>query len=151
MVYPGTGSANDPLHIGEAASPWTRYQERTHRLSARPEQLSAGGHYQGECIPCVSTRSVPRYDETSDDDNYSPGFHAQPHLATHEPDLAHVIRGYPERPSRRDWYVTNNRPTPAPLPMHRQLGVPQPHVVDRGPGRPYPQLRLPQMQDFQGD
>ncbi len=66
MVYPGTGSASDPLRIGETASPWTRHQERAHRLSARPEQPSAGGYYPSEGIPRVSTRSVPRYDETSD-------------------------------------------------------------------------------------
>ena len=89
MGYPGTGSASDPLHIGETASPWTRHQECAHRLSARPEQLatSAGGHYQGEGIPHDSARSVPRYDETSDNDNYSPGFINQPYLATHE----HII------------------------------------------------------------
>ena len=107
----------------------------------------------GEGIPCVSTRSVPRYDETSDDDGYPPGFHAQSRLGTHEPDLAHpnVTRGYPERPSRRDWYEAANRPTPAPLQRTREFDVPQPHVVERGPGRPYPQVRLAQMQDFQGD
>ncbi len=31
MVYPETGSASDPLRIGEAVSPWTRHQGRTHR------------------------------------------------------------------------------------------------------------------------
>ncbi len=34
VVYPGTGSASDPLRIGETATPWTRHQERAHRLSA---------------------------------------------------------------------------------------------------------------------
>ncbi len=101
----------------------------------------------------VSTRSVPRYNESSDDDNYQPGFHAQPYAGTHEPDIAHpdVIRGYPEWPSRHDWYTLNNWPTPAPLPRHRELGIPKPPVVDRGPVRPYPQVHLAQMQDFQGD
>ncbi len=91
--------------------------------------------------------------KTSDDDSYPPGFQTQPYLATHERDLAHpdVIRGYPERPSRCDWYEANNWPTPAPLPRQRELGVPQPPVVDRGPVSPYPQVRLAQMQDFQGD
>ncbi len=147
MVYPGTGSASDPLRIGETVSPWTRHQERAHRLSARPEQPSAGGHHMGEDIPCISARSVPRYDETSDDDGYPPGFH------THEPNLAHpdMTRGYPERPSCRDWYKAAHQPTPTPLPRTREFDVPQPHVVDRGPGRPYPQVRLAQMQDFQGD
>ena len=130
-VHPGAGGASNALRVGETVSPWKRHQERAHRLSARPEQPSAGGHYMGE-----GTWSVPRYDESSDDDNYQPGFHAQPYLGTHEPDLAHpdVTGGYPERPSRRDWYEANNRPTPAPLPRHRELGVPQPPVVNRGPG-----------------
>ncbi len=116
MVYPGTGSASDPLHIGGTVSPWTRHQERTHRLSAHPEQPSGGGHYPGEGIPRVSAQSVPRYDETSDDDSYPPTFQTQPYLATHEPDLAHpdVTRGYPERPSRRDWYEAANWPMPLP-------------------------------------
>ncbi len=43
MVYPGTGSASDPLRIGETVSPWERHQERAHRLSARPSQPSGGG------------------------------------------------------------------------------------------------------------
>ncbi len=89
VVYPETGSARDPLRIGETASAWTRHQEHAHRLSARPEQPSAGGYYPSENIPRVSARSAPRYDETLDDDNYSPGFTAQPYLATHEPNLAH--------------------------------------------------------------
>ncbi len=104
MVHRGAGSASDPLRIGETVSPWTRHQEHAHRLSARPEQPSAGGHYMGKGIPRVSARSVPHYDETSDDDGYPPGFHAQSHLGTRKPDLAHpdVTRGYPEWPSRRD-------------------------------------------------
>ncbi len=153
MVHSGADGVSNPLQVGEAVSPWTRHQERAHRLSAHPEQPSVGGHYIGEGIPRVSTRSVPRYDETSDDDNYQPGFHAQPYLGTHEPDLAHpdVIRGYPEWPSRCDWYEATNRPAAAPLPRHREFGIPQPPVVDRGPVRPYPHVRLAQMQDFQGD
>ncbi len=104
MDYPGTGSASNPLHIGETASPWTRHQERAHRFSARPEQLSAGDYYPGEGIPRGSAWSVPHYDEISDDDNYSPVFTAQPYLATREPNLAHpdVTRGHPKRQSRRD-------------------------------------------------
>ena len=126
MVYPGTGSASDPLRIGETARPWTRHQERAHRLSARLEQLSAGGQYMGEGILRVSTRSVPRYDETSDDDGYPPGFHAQSRLGTHEPNLAHpdVTRGYPEWPSRRNWYEAANQPTPALMPRTREFDVP---------------------------
>ncbi len=153
MAYPGTGSASDPLRIGETASPWTRHQEHAHRLSARQEQPSAGGYYPGEGIPRVSALSVPRYDETTDDDNYPPGFTAQPYLAAHEPSLAHpdVSRGFPERSSCCDWYEANTRPTPAPLPRQRELGIPQPPVVDRGSGRPYPHVRLAQMQNFQGD
>ncbi len=152
MVHPGTGSASDHLHIGETVNPWSRHQERAHILSAHPEQPSAGGHYMGEGIPRVSAQSVPRYDETSDDDGYPPGFHAQSHLGTHEPDLAHpdVIRGFPEWPSRHNWYEATNQPTPAPLPRQREFGIPQPPVVDRGPVRPYLQVRLAQMQDFQG-
>ena len=153
LVYLGTGSASDPPHIGETASPWTRHQERAHRLSAHPEQLSAGDHYPGEGIPHVSARPVPRYGETSDDDGYSPGIQAQPYSAIYEPGLIHsdVIRGFPEWPSRRDWYDGNTRPTPDPLSRQRDLGIPQPPVVAKGPGRLYPQVRLAQMQDFQGD
>ena len=40
---------------------------------------------------------------------------------------------------------------PGPLPRHGELGIPQQPIVDRGPARPYPQVRLAQMQDFQGD
>ena len=96
MVYPGTGSTSDPLRIGEMASPWKRHQEHAHRLSACLEQPSAGGRYPGEGIPRVSARSVPRYDETSDDDNYPPGFTTQPYLATYEPNLPHpdVTKGH---------------------------------------------------------
>ncbi len=89
MVHPGAESASNPLRVGEAVNPWTRHQEHAHRLSARPEQPSVGGHYMGESVLRVSTWSVPRYDETSDDDNYQPSFHAQSHLAIHEPGLAH--------------------------------------------------------------
>ena len=66
-----------------------------------------------ESGPRVSAQSVPRYDETSDDDNYQAGFHAQSD--------------------------------------HGELGVSQQPIVDRGPVRTYPQVRLAQMQDFQGD
>ncbi len=95
MAHPGAGSASDPLRVGETVRPWTHHQERAHRLSARPEQPSAGGRYMGEGIPRVSAWSVLRYDETSDDDGYPPGFQDQPYLGTHEPDLAHpdVTRG----------------------------------------------------------
>ncbi len=153
IVNPGAVGVGNPLRVGETVGPWTHHQECTHRLSGHPEQPSACGHYMGEGIPCISARSEPRYDKTSDDDNYQPGFHAQPYAGTHELDLAYpdVIRGYQELPSRRDWYEANNWPMPAPLPLQRELGVPQPHVVDRGPIRPYPQVRLAQMQDFQGD
>ncbi len=98
-------------------------------------------------------RGLFGYDETSDDDNYSPGFTTQPYLATHEPNLPRpdVTRGHPEWQSRRDWYEATNRPMPAPAPRAREYDVPQPHVVDRGLGRPYPQVRLAQMQDFQCD
>ncbi len=37
------------------------------------------------------------------------------------------------------------------MPRHRELGIPQHHIMDKGPVRPYPQVRLAQMQDFQGD
>ena len=152
MVHAGADGVSNSLQVGEAVSPWTHHQERAHR-SARLGQPSAGGQYIGEGIPCITARSVPHYDETSDDDNYQPGFHPHPYLGTHEPDLAHpdVIRGYQEWPSRRDWYRATNRPVPTPLPRHREFGIPQPTAVDRGPVRPYPQVRLAQMQDFQGD
>ena len=107
----------------------------------------------GDSVPCVNGRSVPRYDEISDDDNHQPGFHAQSYLGTHEPGLSHlyVTRVYQERPSPRDWYEASYRLVTASLPRHRELGVPQQPIVDRGPVRPYPRVRLAQMQDFQGD
>ncbi len=62
-----------------------------------------------------------------------------------------MTRGCQERLSRLHWYEAPTRPAPAPLPRHGELGVPQQPTVDRGPVRPYPQVRLAQMQDFQGD
>ena len=56
MVHPGVDSASNPFRVGETVSPWTRHQERAHRLSARPEQPSAGGHYTGEGIPRIAAR-----------------------------------------------------------------------------------------------
>ncbi len=107
----------------------------------------------GQSILRVSARSVPHYDETSDDDNYQPDFQTQSHYGRHEPGLAHpdITRGCQERLSCRDWYEAPARPAPAPLPRQGEFGVPQPPNVDRGPVRPYPQVRLAQMQDFQGD
>ncbi len=104
VVHPGTDGVSNHLRVGETVSPWTRHQEHTHRLSACPEQPSVGGHYKGESVPRVSTRSVPRYEETSDDDNYQPGFHAQSYFGTYEPSLAHpdVTRGCQKRLSHRD-------------------------------------------------
>ena len=128
MVHPGADGASNPLRVGEAVSPWTRHQEHAHRLSARPEQPSVGGHYMGESVPRVTTRSVPRYD-----DNYQPGFHPQSYYATYESSLAHsdVTRGCQERLSHLDWYEAPPRPAPAPLLRHDELGVPQQHIVDR--------------------
>ncbi len=143
MVHLGADSVSNPLRVGETVSPWTHHQERTRRLSACPEQPSVGGHYMGESVPRVSAWSVPRYDKTSYDDNYQPGFHAQSYADTHGPSLAHpgVTRGYQERPSCRVWYEASNRPAPASLPRHGELGVPQQPIVNRGPVRPYPQVR----------
>ncbi len=120
MDHPGADSASNPPRVGESVSPWTRHREYAHRLSACPEQPSVGGHYMGESVPRVSVRSVPRYNETSDDDNYQPGFHTQSYYATHEPGLAHpdVTRGCQEWLSRHDWYEAPTRPAPAPLPRH---------------------------------
>ncbi len=153
MVHSGTDSASNPLGVRETVIAWTHHQEHAHRLSACPEQPPVGGHYMGESLPRISTWSVPRYDETLDDDNYQPGFHAQSYYGTHEPGLAHpdVTRGCQGRLSHRDWYKVPTRVVPAPLRRHRELGVPQQPIVDRGPVRPYPQVRLAQMQDFQGD
>ncbi len=133
MVHPGAGGNSNCLRVGEAVSPWIRHQERAHRLSAHREQPSAGGHYIGKFIPRISARSVPRYDETSDDDNYQPGFHAQSYAGTHEPGLGHpdVIRVYPEWPSHRNWYEAATRPMEALLPRHRELGIPQPPIPSR--------------------
>ncbi len=52
--------------------------------------------------------------------------------------------------SRRDCYEAPARPTPAPLSRQVEFGVPRQPVVDWGPARMYPQVRLAQMQDFQG-
>ncbi len=89
MVHPGANSASNPLRVGETVSPWTRYQERARRQSACAEQPSVGGTHVGKSIPCVIAQSVPRYDETSNDEHYQPGFQAQPYYGTHEPGLAH--------------------------------------------------------------
>ncbi len=82
----------------------------------------------------TSAKSVPRYDETSDDDNYQPGYHARPYYGTHKLGLAHpdVTRGCQERLSCIGWYEAPTRPVPAPLPRHGELGVPQQPIVDRG-------------------
>ncbi len=53
MVHPRADSASNPLRVGEAVSPWTRHQERAHRLSACLEQPSVRGHYIGEGVPCI--------------------------------------------------------------------------------------------------
>ncbi len=80
----------------------------------------------GKSVPCVSVRSVPRYDETSDDDNYQPGFQAQSYNSTHEPGLAHpdVTRGCQKRLSCRYWYETPARPASVSLPRQEEFGVP---------------------------
>ncbi len=70
-----------------------------------------------------------------------------------EPGLAHpyATRGCQKRQSRRDWCESPARPAPAPLPRQQEFGVPRQLVVDRGPATLYPQMRLAQMQGFQGD
>ncbi len=142
MVHPGANSASNPLRVGETVSPWTRYQERARRQSACAEQPSVGGTHVGKSIPCVIAQSVPRYDETSNDEHYQPGFQAQPYYGTHEPGLAHpdITRGCQEQLSLHDWYEAPARPAPAPLPRRGEFGIPQPHAVDSGPVRPYPQV-----------
>ncbi len=77
MVHLGMDGASNPLRVGETVSPWTRHQEHTHRLSACPEQPSVASHYMSKNVLRVSARSVPCYDETSEDANYQPGFHTQ--------------------------------------------------------------------------
>ena len=62
-----------------------------------------------------------------------------------------INRGCQERLSRRDWYKAPARPAPTPLPRQGEFGIPQQPIVDRGPVRPYPLVRLTQMQDLQGD
>ncbi len=49
----------------------------------------------GKSIPRVNARPVPRYDKTSDDDNYQPGFRTQTHYGTLESSLAHPNQGMP--------------------------------------------------------
>ena len=137
MVHPGAYSVSNPLPVGEAVSPCIRHQQHAHRLSACPEPPSVRGHYMG-------TRSVPRYVETSDDDNYQPGFHAQPYLGAHEHSPAHpdVTKGYQEWLSCHDQYEAPNRPAPAPFPRHGELGIPQQPIVDRTSKRPIARLEL---------
>ncbi len=99
-----------------------------------------GGHYVGEDIPCINAWSVPHYDETSDDDNYQPGFSVLSHSGACEPGLSHlgITRGCQEQLSRCDWYEAPTRPVPAPLPRQEEFGVPRQAVMDWGPARPYP-------------
>ncbi len=124
-------------------SPWTCHQKRAHRLSAYAEQPPVGSQYVGEGIPRINSRPAPRYDETSDDDNYQPGIRTQTHYGTREPALAHpdVTRGCQEQLSRRDWYEAPARPAPAPLPRQEECGAPRQPVVDWGPARSHPQVR----------
>ncbi len=153
VTQPRANDTCNPLQMGESVSLWTRHKERAHNLSAYGEQLPVESHYVGEGIPRINARSVPRCEETSDDDNYQPGFRAQSHYRACELGLAHpdVPRGCQERLSRRDWYETSARPAPAPLRRQEEFGVPRQPLVDWGPARPYPQVCLAQMQDFQGD
>ena len=125
VAQPGAEGTCNPFLAGEPASPWARHQERAHKLSAYAKQPPVGGHYVGEDIPRISERSVPRYDETSDDDNYQPGPGALPHSGAREPGLSHpgITRECQERLSRRDWYEAAARPTPAPLIRQKEVGV----------------------------
>ncbi len=72
------------------------------------------------------------------------------HITRHVPG-DDITRGCQERLSRRDWYEAPARPAPAPLPRQEEVGIPRQPVVDWWPARPHPQVRLAQMQDFQGD
>ncbi len=150
MVYLGADSARNPLRVGETVSPWTHHQECAHRLFACAEQPSVGGHYVSESIPRVNARSVPHYDESSDDKNHQPVFPTQAYSDVHEPGLAHpdVTRGCQERLSHRDWYEAPTRLVPAPLPKQGDFGIPQQPIADKRSVRPYPQVRLAQIQDF---
>ncbi len=142
-AHPRADNTCNPLQVGESVSPWTCHQERAYRLSASAEQPPVGSQYVGEGIPLV----LSHYDETSDDDNYQPGFRTQTRYGTREPGLAHpdVTRGCQERLSNRDWYEAPPTPAPAPLPRQEDFGVPRQPVVDWGPVRPHPQVRLAQM------
>ena len=124
VAHPGADSTYNPLQVGKSFNPWTRHQEHAHMLSAYDEQPPVGSHYVGEGIPCINAWCVPHYEETSDDDNYQPGFRAQSHYGTREPGLAHpdLTRGCQER---RDWYEAPARPVPAPLPRQEEFGIPQ--------------------------
>ncbi len=53
--------------------------------------------------------------------------------------------------SHSDWYEAPARPAPAPLPRQGEFGIPQQPIMDTGPVRPYLQVHLAQMQDFQSD
>ncbi len=61
MVHLRADSASNPLQLEETVSPWTRHQERAHRLSACPDQPSEASYHMRESVPCVSMQSVPRY------------------------------------------------------------------------------------------
>ncbi len=106
LAQPGADSTYNPLLMGESVSHWTHHQEHTLKLSAYAKQPHVGGHYVGKDIPLINARSIPRYDETSNDDNYQPGLGAQSHYGTREPGLAHpgITRGCQEWLSHCDWF-----------------------------------------------
>ncbi len=61
MVYPGTGSASDPLRIGETASPWTCHQECAHRNAlAYVRRAPSPSHTWEEVKTLLMKRFQPR-------------------------------------------------------------------------------------------
>ncbi len=47
VAQPGADGTCNPLLRAESTSPWTRHQERAHKLSAYAKQPPIGGHYVG--------------------------------------------------------------------------------------------------------
>ncbi len=137
-----------------------QYLQREHAIKSVPTDclLVPGSHLYGPIIWARAFHALANalslaMTKPLMTTNYQPGFRTQSYYGTHEPHLPHpdATRGCQERLSHHDWYEAPARPALAPLPRQGEFGIPQQHTVDRVPVRPYPQVRLAQMQDFQRD
>ncbi len=153
VAQPGAEGIHDPLTVGEPAIPWPRHQEHTHKLSAYAKQQPVGDHCVGKGAPCAGAQSVPHYNETSDDVSYHLGFGALLCCGMRQPSHAHPImaKGVVGQLSHHDWFEAPAGPGPTLLQPWEDYGLQQPPVADWGHARPYPQVHLAQMPDFQGD